>query len=202
MGFSKKIVTTYSKSLFQNVKASPASGTAFDLSNVSTPMSADQSKNFNPDITIIGEELNLLSSTIITSSKLKTFFNNPTYAEAQKLEVLLTIFPGLTLTTKSFLKVLTERAHLNLLPEINEEYTELLNDFKGTCSVKLITASTLKETYGNTLLKALKTLTAASNIILNVSYNPKLLGGVILEYKSSSIDASVLKEFSLFFNEV
>ena len=42
MGFSKKIVTTYSKSLFQNVKASPASGTAFDLSNVSTPMSADQ----------------------------------------------------------------------------------------------------------------------------------------------------------------
>ena len=45
-------------------------------------------------------------------------------------------------------------------------------------------------------------LTAANNIILNVSYNPKLLGGLILEYKSSSIDASILKEFSLFFNEV
>jgi len=38
--------------------------------------------------------------------------------------------------------------------------------------------------------------------MLNVSYNPRLLGGLILEYGSSSIDASILKEFSLFFNEV
>ena len=165
-------------------------------------MSADQAKSFVPDINVIGEELILLSSTVSSSTKLKTFFNNPTYAESQKLEVLLTIFPGLTLTTKSFLKVLTERSHLNLLPEIQQEYVKLLNGFNGTCAVKLVTASTLKETYGATLLTALKKLTAANNIILNVSYNPKLLGGLILEYKSSSIDGSILKEFSLFFNEV
>ena len=202
MSLSKKVVTTYAKSLFQNVKSASSNATAFDLTNVSIPMSADQAKSFVPDINIIGEELILLSSTVSSSTKLKTFFNNPTYAESQKLEVLLTIFPGLTLTTKSFLKVLTERSHLNLLPEIQQEYVKLLNGFNGTCAVKLVTASTLKETYGATLLTALKKLTAANNIILNVSYNPKLLGGLILEYKSSSIDASILKEFSLFFNEV
>ncbi len=202
MSLSKKVVTTYAKSLFQNVKSASSNATAFDLTNVSIPMSADQAKSFVPDINVIGEELILLSSTVSSSTKLKTFFNNPTYAESQKLEVLLTIFPGLTLTTKSFLKVLTERSHLNLLPEIQQEYVKLLNGFNGTCAVKLVTASTLKETYGATLLTALKKLTAANNIILNVSYNPKLLGGLILEYKSSSIDASILKEFSLFFNEV
>ena len=42
----------------------------------------------------------------------------------------------------------------------------------------------------------------SNEIILNVSYNPKLLGGLIIEYKSIAIDASILKEFSLFFNEV
>ena len=202
MSLSKKVVTTYAKSLFQNVKSASSNATAFDLTNVSIPMSADQAKSFVPDINVIGEELILLSSTVSSSTKLKTFFNNPTYAESQKLEVLLTIFPGLTLTTKSFLKVLTERSHLNLLLEIQQEYVKLLNGFNGTCAVKLVTASTLKETYGATLLTALKKLTAANNIILNVSYNPKLLGGLILEYKSSSIDASILKEFSLFFNEV
>ena len=202
MSLSKKVVTTYAKSLFQNVKSASSNATAFDLTNVSIPMSADQAKSFVPDINVIGEELILLSSTVSSSTKLKTFFNNPTYAESQKLEVLLTIFPGLTLTTKSFLKVLTERSHLNLLPEIQQEYVKLLNGFNGTCAVKLVTAITLKETYGATLLTALKKLTAANNIILNVSYNPKLLGGLILEYKSSSIDASILKEFSLFFNEV
>jgi len=202
VSLSKKVITTYAKSLFQNVKSASSNATAFDLTNVSIPMSADQAKSFVPDINVIGEELILLSSTVSSSTKLKTFFNNPTYAESQKLEVLLTIFPGLTLTTKSFLKVLTERSHLNLLPEIQQEYVKLLNGFNGTCAVKLVTASTLKETYGATLLTALKKLTAANNIILNVSYNPKLLGGLILEYKSSSIDASILKEFSLFFNEV
>jgi len=37
---------------------------------------------------------------------------------------------------------------------------------------------------------------------LNLSYNPKLLGGLVLEYNSSAIDASILKEFSLFFNDI
>ena len=202
MSFTNKIVTTYSKSLFQNVKNSQKGNSNFDLTSVSNAISSDQAKTFIPDVCIIGEELTLLSSTLTTSKKLEDFFANPTLAETQKLNVLLSIFPGLTLTTKSFLKVLTERAHLNLIPQVAKEYNVLLNNFTNTCIVKIITASTLKENYGKTLLKALKKLTNAKNIVLNVSYNPKLLGGLVLEYKSSSIDASILKEFSLFFNEV
>ena len=201
MSLSKKAVTTYAKSLFQNAKSGSSLTSTFDLTNVSIPMSADQAKNFVPDVNIIGEELLLLSSTVSSSTRLKTFFNNPTYPESQKFDVLLTIFPGLTVMTKSFLKVLTERSHLKLLPEIHQAYVRLLNGFNGACEVKIVTASTLKETYGKTLLTALKKLTAATNIMLNVSYNPRLLGGLILEYGSSSIDASILKEFSLFFNE-
>ena len=51
------------------------------------------------------------------------------------------------------------------------------------------------------LLKTLKTLTNSTEIILTTAYNPKLLGGLILEYNSVAIDASILKEFSLFFEE-
>ena len=48
----------------------------------------------------------------------------------------------------------------------------------------------------------LKKITNSKEILLNVVYNPQLLGGFILEYNSISTDASILKEFSLFFNEV
>ena len=202
MAISSKAIATYSKSLFQNVKNSQKKTSNFDLTSVSTAMSADRAKDFVPDVCIIGEELTLLSSTLTTSKKLKSFFANPTFSEQQKLEVLFSIFPGLTLTMKSFLKVLTERAHLNLLPEIAIEYNKFLDEFNNTCVVKVITASTLKEDYGKSLLATLKKLTKADNIVLNLSYNPKLLGGLILEYKSISIDASILKEFSLFFTEV
>lgn len=199
MSSFNKVVTNYSKSLFQNVKNFDTSNSKTNSFDV-TKFSKNDPK-FIPDVFIIGEELLLLRATLISSKKLNSFFKNPTYAESQKLDVLLNIFPGLTLTTKSFLKVLSERTHLSLIPEICEEYSKLLLAFKNSAIVKLVTASTLQESYGEKLLSSLKSLTNSNEIILNVSYNPKLLGGLILEYKSIAIDASILKEFSLFFNE-
>jgi len=201
MSFTKKVVTTYSKSLFQNVKNFgdvKSKKSSLDV----TKIIPTENEKFVPDVYIIGEELFLLRSTLLTSKKLNDFFKNPTYAENQKLDVLLNIFPGLTVTMKSFLKVLCERTHLSLLPEICDEYSKLLLKFKNSAVVKLVTASSLQENYGETLLNSLKSLTNANEIILNVSYNPKLLGGLIVEYKSTAIDASILKEFSLFFNEI
>lgn len=74
MAISSKAIATYSKSLFQNVKNSQKKASNFDLTSVSTAMSADQAKDFIPDVCIIGEELTLLSSTLTTSKKLKDFF--------------------------------------------------------------------------------------------------------------------------------
>lgn len=195
---AKKVVTTYAKSLFQNVNSLRASSEAFAVSKVTA---VDQ-KAFVPTVYIVGEELLLIRSTLISSKKLKDFFSNPTYAEKQKLDVILSIFPGLTVTMKSFLKVLTERSHLSLIPEISNEYNQILLKFQKCSKVKIITASSLQESSGSVLLKNLKTLTGADDVILTMSYNPKLLGGLIVEYGSSSVDASILKEFSLFFNEV
>jgi len=202
MSFTKKVVTTYSKSLFQNVKSfdlEKSKNTSFDVTKINVN---GNDLSVIPDVYIIGEELLLLSSTLLTSKKLNEFFKNPTYAESQKLDVLFNIFPGLTITMKSFLKVLCERTHLSLIPEISSAYSKLLLQFKNSAMVKLVTASSLQESYGETLLAALKSLTKANEIILTVSYNPQLLGGLIVEYKSTAIDASILKEFSLFFNEV
>ena len=171
MSFTKKVVTTYSKSLFQNVNASKTSKENFEVSKIT---SADQ-KSFLPNVYIIGEELVLLSSTLVSSVKIKEFFKNPTYAEQQKLNVLLNIFPGLTVTTKSFLKVLTERSHLSLIPEVTDEYTEMVLKFRNSTNVKLVIATALKESYSGLILKTLRTLTNSKEILLKVFYNPKLL---------------------------
>lgn len=197
MSINNRIVTTYTKSLFQSINSSDISKENFEVSS----LTSTQTNSIQPNIYIIGEELALLKSILISSTKMNAFFNNPTYAEQQKLNVILSIFPGLTNTTKSFLKVLTERSHLCLLPEISDGFTKLVLKFKNTTNVKLVVASALQKNSGKLLLQKLKDVTNSTEIILNLSYNPKLLGGLILEYNSSSIDASILKEFSLFFNE-
>ena len=192
-----KLIATYSKSLFQNITLTNSSSTNFEVAT----LTLNDNKKFVPNVYIVGEELILLRSVLKSSKKLKDFFKNPTYPEQQKLEILLKIFPGLTITTKSFLKVLTERSHLVLIPEISDAYTSILLKFQNSTKVKITTASILKQNYGNLLLNTLRKLTSSKDIVLNVSYNPKLLGGIIIEYNSSSIDASILKEFSLFFAE-
>jgi len=200
VSFTKKVVTTYAKSLFENINNANlnSSKTGFEVAKITSK----DLKNVISNVYIVGEELLLLSATLTSSKKMKSFFENPTYSEKQKLEILFNVFPGLTITTKSFLKVLTERSHLSLIPEISDEYTRLLLKFKNSIKVKLTTASSLDEKYGTLLLDKLKNVTTASEIILSTSYNPKLLGGLILEYNSTSIDASVLKEFSLFFTDI
>ena len=197
MSFSKKIVTTYSKSLFQNTKGVKTE----EIFNINKITSLENNLSI-PDVHLIGEELLLIRSLILSSKTMKDFFKNPTYPEAQKLNVILSIFPGLTVSTKSFLKVLTERSHLFLIPEISEEYTEMVLKFKNSANVKLLIATGLKETYGTLILSTLRALTNCKEILLNVFYIPKLLGGLVVEYNSMSIDASILKEFSLFFNEL
>lgn len=201
MSFSTKVVTTYAKSLFQNInnpQLSKRNDESFKLSKITSP---DQKESV-PDIFILGEELLLIKAILISSKELNNFFKNPTYSEEQKLDVILNIFPGLTITMKSFLKVLKERAHLSLIPDICEEYNKIILKFKNTTKVKIIAASPLEESYGALLLTSLKKITNSNDIILNVAYNPKLLGGIILEYNSVAIDASVLKEFSLLFSTI
>lgn len=201
MSPSKKLVNTYAKSLFSNIKNfQPKEETRvlFDVSNVYVTNEI----KFTPDIYIVGEELILLRSVILSSNVMKEYFNNPTYSEKQKLKILLTIFPGLTIPFKSFLRILTERSLLSLIPEIAEEYGKILADFKGTRKVKLVVASILEESYGPLLLKTLKKVTNSTTVLLNVFHSPKILGGLIIEYKSTLLDLSLLKEFSLLFNEV
>lgn len=201
MSFSTKVVTTYAKSLFQNInnpQLSKRKDESFKLSKITSP----EQKESATDIFILGEELLLIKAILISSKELNNFFKNPTYSEEQKLDVILNIFPGLTITMKSFLKVLKERAHLSLIPDICEEYNKIILKFKNTTKVKIIVASPLEDSYGSLLLTSLKKVTNSNDIILNVAYNPKLLGGIILEYNSVAIDASVLKEFSLLFSTI
>jgi F0F1-type ATP synthase delta subunit len=145
MSASTKLVKTYAKSLFQNLNKGDNNSTQDDSFSIAKITSSEQ-KNFLPDIFIVGEELLLLRATLISSEKLSIVFKDPTYSESQKLEILSSIFPGLTITTKSFLKVLTERTHLSLLPLISEEFTTILLKIKNTTKVNLIPPSNLETT--------------------------------------------------------
>jgi len=229
MSFAKKVVTTYSKSLFQNLltqsptlstysnmddssfgvsttETNPETGISiekksmadFSLSKIAKPTTV-------PLVSTIytgGEELMLIRIAFLSCKKVGDFCKNPTNNEEAKEKLLLKLFPGLTVTMRSFLKVLSERSHISLLPEICEEFQKILLKYKKITQAKMTTGSILESTSGNLILNTLKKVTGSEEILFTVSYDPKLLGGFILEYNSVALDASILKEFSLFFNDI
>jgi ATP synthase F1 delta subunit len=199
MSKKSQLITSYAKSLF--IKAVELSKPGDDSLSISKITSSSQ-KSESSDYFLLGEELLLTRAVFIASPSVRNFFKNPTYPEYEKLDVLVTIFPGLTSLTKSFFKFLGERGHLSLIPEISEAYNKILLRVRNIKKVRLITAAELNEDFGPSLLESLKKMTEAKEIIFKIAYCPGIIGGFILEYDSIAIDASVLKEFGLLFENL
>lgn len=188
MSLYEKIISSYSKSFFVTLLQVESLQKGTSLTD-----NAKLAKLFQT-----GEELFRLRSLFTTSPKLKEYIFNPTFAEDKKYSLLLNLFPDLSSPTKSFLKFLTEKKHLFLLPEIAITFQSFLSQLEKIAKVKMVVASPLEKNLGKRLLLTLKEITNSSEIILEMSYNPRLLGGFQIEYNSFSIDASLVKEFRSF----
>lgn len=206
MSFKNRAATNYAKALFEIVFQMKSNDENFDVADVTFAEGEDEEEEvemtFKPDIFIVAEELLILRTTLLASKGLKEIFQNPTYLEQRKLDSIFSIYPGLTTLTSSFLRILAERSHLYLIPYISDEYTKLLLKAKNSMKVKIILANMLHDSSGSVMLRTLRKITKGQEIVMDVTFSSHLLGGLILEYKTTSIDATLLKEFGLFFADV
>lgn len=197
MNSQDKMVKAYTKSLFQNASILVASNEIKNFENLSSEKGLAVPGNLL-NIFFIGEELLLLRSLFLNSEKIKTIFKNPVLPEKEKMSILLNFFPGMSKITCSFLSILVERSHLSYIPEISEEFNEMLLKYRKIAKVTLSISSPLEETMGLKFLSILQKLTESEEIILDIIYSPKILAGLILEYNSMSINASILSSFKIF----
>jgi len=105
MSLTKKVVASYSKSLFQNVNNSKASKENFEVSKIT---SSDQ-KSFLPNVYIIGEELVLLSSTLLTSKKSKRIFRKSNLRGTTKTKCFIKYFSWFNSNNKIVFKSINRK---------------------------------------------------------------------------------------------
>lgn len=196
MSSNTKLIKAYAKSLFLNPTPLKKIESIYHIPQ----LGYKKLKAPAPTIYKIGGDLLLVRSILLNSIKVRDIFSNPTIAENQKADILLGLLPDISITIKSFLKILGEKGSLSLIPQICTEYNETLLKYKKVQSVKLWLASSFEEDFGSILLDTLKKITGYKKIVLHIIYSPKLLGGVILQYGSIIIDASVFNKLSKFFS--
>jgi len=188
MGPYDKLVSSYSKSLVLTLVPELSSTNQLN-EGLAKIKNAQLSTLFK-----IGDELFQLGALFTASSTIKNYLQNPTYSEEKKLALIFGIFLELSSFTKAFLKVLAERKHLYLLPDIAKNLQEHLSKVQQISKVKMIVASPLEHQFGPKIIQLLKTLTKSAEITLEVQYDPSLLGGFRLEYSSFILDASLVKD--------
>lgn len=134
------------------------------------------------------KELKGFLSLLKKNPEIDRFFNSPHIPLKPKSNVLDK--SGLNLNLTTFLKVLLKNGRFSALPEIFENYSQLVREKLGIAETFLKSALPLTDEQVEAIKEKLKNFTG-KEVELEVSTDPKLLGGGVLTLNHHLIDFSV-----------
>lgn len=140
----------------------------------------------------VGEELSVFASFLRQNPELSTFFQNPSILLKDKQGVLeaLARRVGLSPLTRGFLSFLVEQARLSELPGICLAYEELADEHLGRLRAAVTSPVPLRETEAERLQERLQE-SVGKVVYLETSIDPSILGGLIVQVKSTIYDGSL-----------
>lgn len=139
----------------------------------------------------VKNELDAIKSSFDECPDIYEVLSVQSISHEEKINVLKNIFEGkITDTVLDFLCVLTENGRIKEFPGIYEEFYSLWCDKTGVMLINVTSAVKLTDEQRNRLTKA---LSAKYNktVLLNEKVDPKILGGVIVNFKDTCLDGSI-----------
>lgn len=138
------------------------------------------------------EDINNILDTLNGSEDLKSFIVNPLAKLDAKKSVLNQIFgESLHPFTRNFLMLLVDRRRVMFLEGICRQYQVLLRKLKQTVLAEVTSTVELNDDQKNSIREKVKAMTGASQVDIETTINPELIGGVIIKVGSQVVDASL-----------
>lgn len=139
---------------------------------------------------ILGE-LTTINDILNENSDFKKMLNTPSITMKEKIQVLSSVFEGrIDENTYNFLCLLTEKGRILYLNEITDEYRGLYNNYYDLTEVRVTTAIPLSDELRTKVIKKLETITG-KNVTIIEEIDADIIGGIIVNYDNTQIDASV-----------
>jgi len=137
-------------------------------------------------------DLNSISSTISGSTELKTLLSNPLVNSQTKKSIIKSVFnEKVDSKTIKFLSVLCDRGRISYISAILEKALELAYKAASIETVKVTSAVAFTASQQEALVSKLKKMTGAEQIKLDITINPNLIGGFVVQVGSKIIDTSI-----------
>ncbi len=140
---------------------------------------------------VVKDELDAVSALLMGDAELKGFISNPRVPMVAKHDVLKQVFADKVQPfVFNFLLLMTERKREAVLPEIIRDYKRFLNEKNGIIEAHVTTARALSVEEQESLARQLgKKLN--SQVVLEKTIDPGIMGGVIVRVGDKLIDGSV-----------
>jgi F-type H+-transporting ATPase subunit delta len=137
------------------------------------------------------EDLKEFVEALHESEELRLFFYGGQIPEREKRRAIDALTEDMTLSTRNFLKVLSDNGREEILEEALSRYEELVKEHLGRIEVEVTTAVELSDEELDRLRERLGKILEGREVILHTNVNPDLLGGAVFRFGGRMLDSSV-----------
>jgi F-type H+-transporting ATPase subunit delta len=125
------------------------------------------------------------------NEELNLFFYGGQIPEREKRRAIDALTEDMALSTRNFLKVLSDNGREEIVEEVLARYEELVKEHLGRVEVQVTTAVELSEEEQERISDRLGNVLEGREVILHTSVNPDLLGGAVFRFGGRMLDSSV-----------
>ena len=138
-------------------------------------------------------EIKAINESISQVKGAKQTFENPSISKDEKKELLKKLLSGkINQINLNFLFLLVDKQRFNLLPEIQNQLTKLVNKNKGVAIAKVSSAIELDSATLETIKQKLENILEKSEkVTIESKVEPELLGGVVVKINDLVYDGSI-----------
>jgi len=137
------------------------------------------------------DDLKEFVNALEESEELRLFFSGGQIPERKKRRAIDALTEGMALSTRNFLKVLSDNGREEILEEVLLRYEELVKEHLGKVEVEVTTAVELSEEEVGRINERLGRLLEGREVILDTSVDPDILGGAVFRFGGRRVDSSV-----------
>ena len=136
-------------------------------------------------------ELMLVSQIFNENINYLKVLSLPTVSAQEKYKSISDVFSGkISTLVYNFLMVLIDKNRISLINKIADVFNDMYNENNGILEVVATTSKPLNSNLREKLIKKLEAV-SSKKITLLEKVDVSILGGIVLSYKNTQIDASV-----------
>jgi F-type H+-transporting ATPase subunit delta len=137
------------------------------------------------------EELKGFVESLQENEELRLFYHSTQIPESQKRRAIDGLAESMTLSSRNFLKVLSDNDRTEIIEDVARNYEALVEEHLKRVEVELVTAVEISEEALGRIQERLGKILEGREVLLQKRVDPHLIGGAVFRFGGRRVDGSV-----------